>query len=521
MKRESNFSVESAVNNYQNSATAEVEEDTDDDVPEYEGPMDIMSIPRKKVNRVEIQIRREKLFQTGSLFAPVKKSDIVGIDNVLAQVDGVISWLRHFEDYKLWKARPEPGVIFSGQPGTGKTYTSRYIATSSGARFVDIRDFPYGGAVLTANDIKELFVLARKTHQETGQPVILFWDEFEAFAMERSRLGQAQAALVSQITAELDGVCGKPAGILLIGCTNYAYNIDAALKRPGRMGLQVEFNAPSRSGKKTLLSHYIKKINTDKVDIETASYFFNDTDVAATIEEAVQQAWTLTVKKWINEGKKQEAPVLTEKELLDAFLDRLVGPPPAFVEINQQTRYRTAIHETGHALAAILTGIPLRLVTIRPGKKHLGKTMLFHTDPMSSTVNEYYNTIRCILAGSIAEQVTEITRGMGSGSDLAKATDVASQLVSGEGHGTRSGMISLHGFHERSKNEVNPSVSQMIVADADSDVRDIINQSRQDVLRMFQDFGPKKIIVLAKKLIEKTTLTGVQFEQEVNKVRGS
>jgi cell division protease FtsH len=324
---------------------------------------------------------------------------------------------------------------------------------------------------------------------------------------------------VSQITAELDGICGKPAGILLIGCTNYAYNIDAALKRPGRMGLQVEFNAPSRTGKRVLLQHYVKKVKTTKIDFETASYFFNDTDVAATIEEAVQQSWNIAIKRWIMSGKIGE-PIMTEQELLDALLDRLVGPPPAFVEITSNTRYRVAIHETGHALAAILTGIPLRLVTIRPGRKHLGKTMMFHADPMSSTLEEYLNTIQCNLAGSIAERVTGTKRGMGASSDMVNASEMASFLVNGEGCGERTGMFSIYGVKEKSRNEVNPSVSQRAIEDSDVDVKSIIDQSERHVIKLFENFGPKNIIKLAKSLIEATTLTGVQFEAKVREING-
>jgi cell division protease FtsH len=511
------------MNLYQDNAVAEIDPPTTTEEDYEYIPDDLISaIPinrHPKIHPDDLRSRREQLFQKGSQFAPVRKSDIVGIDNVLSQIDGVITWLKHFEDFQSHAARPEPGVLFSGLPGTGKTYTSRYIATSSGARFIDVRDFPYAGMLLSATDLKELFALARKTHTETGQPVILFWDEFEAFASERSRLGQAQAALVSQITAELDGVCGKPAGILLIGCTNYAYNIDAALKRPGRMGLQVEFNAPSRKGKRVLLQHYLNKVKTTKIDLETASYFFNDTDVAATIEEAVQQAWNIAVKKWIVNGKAGQ-PLLAEQELLDALLNRLVGPPPAFVEITPKTRYRVAIHETGHALAAILTGVPLRLVTIRPGKKHLGKTMMFHADPMSSTIAEYLNTIQCALAGSVAERVTGIDRGMGASSDTTSASEMASFLISGEGMGERTGMFSIYVARDRSKNEVNPSISERFIEDADADAKSIIDQAEQRVVRLFEDFGPKNIIKLAKDLMEATTLTGVQFEAKVKEIHG-
>lgn len=478
-------------------------------------PLDLRTAP------ADLKKKRLDLFEQGSTFAPVSREEIVGIDNVLWQVDEVIDWLVNYRDYVKFKARPEPGILFEGSPGTGKTYTSRYMATIADALFVDVRDFPYTGRGLTALDIKDLFALARETHEKTNKPIILFWDEFEGAATERSRgIPVEQKAVISQITAELDGINGKPTGILLIGCTNYGNEIDEALRRPGRMGLHVEFNAPDRAGKAKLLKLYVSKIRTKgEIDFDTASYFFEDSDTAASVEEAVQQAWRFAVHRWIQEGRPRRGPVLSQVDLLEVFLKRLVGPPPAYSDVTPETLYQVAVHETGHALTACLLGVGLRLVTVRPGREHLGKTMTYLKDPRTATHEELYSHLKVGVAGFVVEDIIGTPRLADAAGDTRAVTDIALEMVDTQGIGKRTGLFNPHALRKRYY-DFAPSVSNKILEDADLDVQALINQAEEEVRRILSDFGIDNIKRLAEKLIEIQTMTGRDFKKEVDSIVG-
>lgn len=475
-------------------------------------------LPTARTSSDKVGPLRKELFVKGSKFAPVKREEVVGIDNVLNQLDEVVDWLLHYKDYTKFGARPEPGILFEGSPGTGKTYTSRYMATVADALFVDVRDFPYTGKTLMALDIKDLFHMARETHDKTHKPVILFWDEFEGAAVERSRnISAEQKAAVSQITAELDGINGKPTGVLLIGCTNYGDEIDEALRRPGRMGLHVEFNAPDRVGKSKLLKLYLSRLRTKgEIDCDTASYFFEDGDTAATVEEAVQQAWRFAVYRWVREGHSRRGPYLAQPDLLEIFLKRLVGPPPAYSEITEDALYRVAIHEVGHALAAHLFDIGLRLVTVRPGKEHLGKTLTYLRDTRTATLEELESHLKVGVAGFVAEDIAGVPRGADAAGDTKVVTEIAMDIIDNQGFGKRSGFTNPSVLQKRFFN--GGGISDRFLEDSDADVQELIGVSVRDAKTAIENFGADNLKDLAKMLIQKQTMTGKDFAEEVERL---
>src|SRR5215467_4541029 len=75
---------------------------------------------RQRRSEHELIELRDDLFMKGSGFSPVDRTDIVGIDNILNQVDDVIAWLKQPEAFSKYGARPEPGILLEGSPGTGK-----------------------------------------------------------------------------------------------------------------------------------------------------------------------------------------------------------------------------------------------------------------------------------------------------------------------------------------------------------------------------------------------------------------
>lgn len=467
---------------------------------------------------------RDKLFVEGSSYKETPRDQIVGIENVLVEVDDIIHWLRHSKDYQKQDARLEPGVIFEGDPGTGKTLVSRYVASASDAFFINVRDFPHNGSLFKDSDISDLFRRAREAYKYEDRPVVLFWDEFENGAWERSSGGTTpeQAATVSQLTAELDGIHGKNEGILLIGCTNYIYGIDAALRRSGRLGLQIEFHAPDRVGKKLLLEHYLSKYTTQgKIDVDTLSYFFVSNDTAADIEESCMEAWRYAVKRSIENGVENAS--LSQDDLIAVFLKRLVGPPVAFVNLPFEQRARVAVHEVGHAIMALVYEIPLRLITVQPGKKSLGRTIATDVNEFIGSLDEMVSDIRVSIGSIAAERAAGLPLSNGATADVGSVTRTATKLVDDLHAGSLTGLFRPSTAAEvriGGNRSTTPTVSPKALEDSDADVKTIIKDAERDADKVMAAIGRDRIWAIANAVNEEVTLTGTDFETLFQKIAG-
>ena len=65
----------------------------------------------------------------------VRWEDVAGVDEVRAELQEVVEFLRHPDRFEKLGARVPRGVLLYGPPGTGKTLLAKAIAHESGATF--------------------------------------------------------------------------------------------------------------------------------------------------------------------------------------------------------------------------------------------------------------------------------------------------------------------------------------------------------------------------------------------------
>jgi cell division protease FtsH len=110
----------------------------------------------------------------------------------------------------------------------------------------------------------------------------------------------------------------------------------------------------------------------------------------------------------------------------------LMGAERRSMIISENEKKITAIHESGHALLAVMLphADPIHKVTIIPRGMALGLTTMLPIDEKHNYSRDYLRDQICILLGGrIAEEITLGSITTGAGNDLERATDLARKMV--------------------------------------------------------------------------------------------
>ena len=163
----------------------------------------------------------------------VTLADVAGMEEVKRRLNlAFLAPLRNPEMMRAYGKSLRGGLLLYGPPGCGKTYIARAVAGELGASFIavglsDVLDMWLGNS---ERNLHEIFQTARRS-----APSVLFFDEIDALGRKRTlQRHSAGANVVNQLLAELDGVGADNVGVFVLAATNHPWDVDAALRRPGR-----------------------------------------------------------------------------------------------------------------------------------------------------------------------------------------------------------------------------------------------------------------------------------------------
>ncbi len=192
--------------------------------------------------------------------ARVTLDDVKGQPEAVREVRRLIHAINEPEAYRRRGVNPPKGIMFVGPPGTGKTMLGKAIATECTARFVLLEQSQISSKWV--NESLELFT--RKFNEvenavRRGEKVILFMDEIDAFARNRSLQAHGEdIKSISALLQRLDGVTSLP-GVIFVTTTNRLGDVDPAIVRPGRTDKVIFVGPPNKEGRKETLEAYIQK----------------------------------------------------------------------------------------------------------------------------------------------------------------------------------------------------------------------------------------------------------------------
>lgn len=169
------------------------------------------------------------------------------VDEAKEIVETHLGRRRQFEELGVTPLR---GVIFKGPPGTGKTFLGRIMAKRARAKFYLVNGADLGGHLVGESEgrLQELYDQAAQ-----DKLAIIFIDELDSLTHQRNSNANDHAdRLVSTFLVNMDGFKAKN-NVLTIGTTNRVDDIDTALRRPGRFGLEIEFRHPDENDRIAIL----------------------------------------------------------------------------------------------------------------------------------------------------------------------------------------------------------------------------------------------------------------------------
>jgi SpoVK/Ycf46/Vps4 family AAA+-type ATPase len=222
----------------------------------------------------------------------VALADVGGMTDVKKRIDlAFLTPLRNPKLRTMYGKSLRGGLLLYGPPGCGKTFLARAVAGEMGARFitvsiVDVLNMWIGNS---ERNLHEIFEAARR-----NAPCVLFLDEVDALGHKRSQLhSSSMRTLGNQLLAELDGMEGNNEGVFVLAATNAPWDVDPALRRPGRLDRMVLVLPPDPPARRAIIEYHLRErpiANIDLGRLVGATDDFSGADLAHLCETAAEHA---------------------------------------------------------------------------------------------------------------------------------------------------------------------------------------------------------------------------------------
>jgi len=137
--------------------------------------------------------------------------------------------------------------------------------------------------------LHELFENARRE-----APCVLFFDEVDAIGRRRTQLRHSAGRdVIVQFLSELDSFGSDNEGVFMLAATNHPWDVDSALRRPGRLDRTLLVLPPDRDARKEILALNLRDRPTADIDLDRLAEMterFSGADLAHLCESAVEFA---------------------------------------------------------------------------------------------------------------------------------------------------------------------------------------------------------------------------------------
>jgi len=363
-------------------------------------------------------------------------ADVAGIDEVRAELEEIVQFLRNPDRYDRLGARIPRGALLVGPPGTGKTLLAKAVAGEAGVPFFSMSasEFVEMFVGVGASRVRDLFNQARQS-----APCVIFLDEIDAVGRKRAvRIAgnDERDQTLNQLLVELDGFNTRRA-VVVMAATNRADILDKALLRPGRFDRHITVSLPDRVGRQAILAVHTRRTPLhEDVSLERLARLttgMSGADLANLANEAALGA------------ARRDLEHVTHECFEEALVRVQLGALRPIVMSEAEKRI-IAHHEGGHALVAyhLPQADTVNRVTILPRGQSLGVTQFIaEEDRYNYSRETLMARITVGLGGRAAEELTfgpeRVTTG--AENDLQVVTDLARRMVTRWGMSEQVGVV--------------------------------------------------------------------------------
>lgn len=182
-----------------------------------------------------------------------------------------------------------------GPPGCGKTFIAKAIAGEIDAEFIAVSIHEALSQFIGRGEqaLHDIFQNARRK-----APCVLFFDEIDAISVSRTKGNIHMRGLVNTLLDEMDGFKSDNEGVLIIGATNTPWEVDDALRRPGRFAKILFVPPPDAKAREQIFYLTLKGKPTGSLDyshLARLSRRFSAADINHACNLAVEKAFRLAM----------------------------------------------------------------------------------------------------------------------------------------------------------------------------------------------------------------------------------
>jgi len=466
----------------------------------------IYQIYQKKRKKPQIAVVNGEAFSTTENIqdTQVTFNDVAALEEEKIELVEIVDFLKCPERYTRLGAKIPKGVLLNGKPGTGKTLLAKAVAGEAGVSFISASGSEFINKYIGAgaDNVRKLFEKAKKE-----APCIVFIDEIDAIGGKREDMSCAanteRNQTIDQLLTELDGFQTRD-NIIIFAATNNPEILDPALTRPGRFDRIIHIGLPDVSGRKAILEvHSRNKPLFEDVSLE---YIAKNTAgfSGAQLENLLNEAA-------IHAARHQHTAISNE-DLDEAFKKITVGIKKSNNIMSEEEKRLIATHESGHAIVSLFmpTQPNIKEVSIIPHNTGGGYTLNDMTDDKKySSKTELMERLAVLMAGRVAENLIIGDISTGASTDIEKATEIATKMVS------EYGMSEFGPISVESINSGDYLLSEKMVSNINDKIYQTIKEAEDKATKLIH-INQELVENLIQALIEKETVTGEEIQQIYN-----